>query len=136
MAHIHVMGSHMPIRLYIGGLILGINILLLFPMVGKGLREMLIFDRILGPYWGSRHIISETVNLPLGISLTCFSRLRILSSFAPTQGSAKAVQWLKPLISGSTVEAKPLYHHCTPCIMLYQFQDDLLKPYNRGVAFK
>ncbi len=44
MTHICVMSSHKPIRIYMGGLILGINTLYklfcffkLFPMVGKGL---------------------------------------------------------------------------------------------------
>ncbi len=45
MTHICVMSSHKPIRMYMGGLILGVNTLYrlfcffkLFPMVGKGLR--------------------------------------------------------------------------------------------------
>ncbi len=44
--HICVMSSHKPIRIYIGGLILGVNTLYrlfcffkLFPMVGKGLKQ-------------------------------------------------------------------------------------------------
>ncbi len=44
MMHICVMSSHKPIRIYMGGLILGVNTLYrlfcffkLFPMVGKGL---------------------------------------------------------------------------------------------------
>ncbi len=44
--HIYIMGSHKPIMIYMGGLILGINTLYrlfcffkLFPMVGKGLNQ-------------------------------------------------------------------------------------------------
>ncbi len=44
MTHICVMSSHKPIRIYVGGLILGVNTLYRlfcffkpFPMVGKGL---------------------------------------------------------------------------------------------------
>ncbi len=46
MTHICVMSSHKPIRIYMGGLILGVNTLYrlccffkLFPMVGKGLSS-------------------------------------------------------------------------------------------------
>ncbi len=46
MTHICVMTSHKPIRIYMGGLILGVNILYrlfcffkLFPMVVKGLKD-------------------------------------------------------------------------------------------------
>ncbi len=42
MTHICVMSSHKPIRIYMGGLILGVNTLYsyvkLFPMVSKGLK--------------------------------------------------------------------------------------------------
>ncbi len=44
MTHIYIMSTHKPIRIYMWGLILGVNILYrlfcffkLFPMVGKGL---------------------------------------------------------------------------------------------------
>ncbi len=47
MTHICVMSSHKPIRIYMGGLILGVNTLYrlfcffkLFPMVGKGLMHV------------------------------------------------------------------------------------------------
>ncbi len=59
MTHIRVMSSHKPIRIYMGGLILGVNTLYrlfcffkLFPMVGKGLtvhKIILIFGGYLGP---------------------------------------------------------------------------------------
>ncbi len=46
MTHICVMSSHKPIRIYMGGLILGVSTLhrlfcffKLFPMVGKGLTD-------------------------------------------------------------------------------------------------
>ncbi len=44
MMHICVMSSHKPIRIYMEGLILGVNTLYrlqLFPMVGKGLTDTL-----------------------------------------------------------------------------------------------
>ncbi len=60
MTHICVMSYHKPIRIYTGGLILGVNTLYrlfcffkLFPMVGKGLKghghdvRVRIFFRIL-----------------------------------------------------------------------------------------
>ncbi len=59
MTHICVLRSHKPIRIYMGGLILGVNTLYmlfcffkLFPMVGKGLRV----KPVLCPKWiGTYH---------------------------------------------------------------------------------
>ncbi len=49
--HISVMSSHMPIRIFYGGLILGVNTLhrlfcffKLFPMVGKGVSKHMDTD--------------------------------------------------------------------------------------------
>ncbi len=51
MTHICIMSSHKPIRMYMGGLILGVNTLYrlfcffkLFPMVGKGLMNCKLFS--------------------------------------------------------------------------------------------
>ncbi len=53
MTHIYVMSSHKPIKIYMGGLILGVNTLYrlfcffkLFPMVGKGLTvtELVLYS--------------------------------------------------------------------------------------------
>ncbi len=55
MTHISVMSSHKPIKIYMGGLILGVNTLYrlfcffkLFPMVGKGLIAAYAGNRIQG----------------------------------------------------------------------------------------
>ncbi len=61
MMHIYVMNSHKPIRIYMGGLILGVNSLYrpfcffkLFPMVGKGLKmkRLVMYARTRKLYYG------------------------------------------------------------------------------------
>ncbi len=104
MTHICVMSSHKPIRIYMGGLILGVNTLYrlicffkLFPMVGKGLTQKRLFDSILESKTETGGKTYRTLNhctLILQEELHSLQLLRVWLSLASLAQSQGVMSWL------------------------------------------